>query len=67
MSRHRPQTSIEHTVKYLRDGSYEIGWVVDRYYAGHRQRFPTRYSRVTDKRGAERFCRKHDCEMPATS
>ena len=44
-------------------GIYRMVWVVDYYYADSRLRFPRPFSRDTDQRGAERFCKKHNINL----
>jgi len=63
MSRYSAQTSYGHQCKRFTWG-YEISWTIDRYYSGSRLRFPTTYRRVTDEKGAERFCKKWGLEVP---
>lgn len=65
MSRYSGQASYGHKVSFIGFGDcYRLHWTVDRYYEGSRLRFPTGYSRDTDKAGAERFCKKWGCKMP---
>jgi len=65
MSRHRVQRSEQHHIERMGHDDYRISWVVDRYYAGSRLRFPTRYSRDTDAAGARRFARKWKINVPS--
>jgi hypothetical protein len=63
MSRFRSSDAYGQRVK--RWGQYyEISWVVDYYYRGSRLRYPRGFSRETDKKGAERFCKKWHIDMP---
>lgn len=39
-------------------GHYRISWVMDYYYADTRYRTPRVFHRITDEKGARRFCRK---------
>jgi hypothetical protein len=50
--------SYGHRVEKFSMDHYRVHWTVDRYYAGHRCRFPRECSRDTDLAGAKRFCRK---------
>ena len=45
-------------------GFYQISWTVDYTYSGARLRYPRSFRRVTDERGARRFCKKWELEMP---
>ncbi len=45
---------------------YKISWMVDYYYAGSRLRYPRSFSRITDLKGAMRFCRKHRIDIKDT-
>ena len=65
MSRYNSSGSTDHRITNDRWGGYRLSWVVDRYYAGSRLRFPTRYSRDTDHAGAIRFSKKWGAQMPA--
>lgn len=47
--------------------TYMISWTVDRYYQSSRLRFPISIRRVTDERGARRFCQKHGIEFPKSA
>lgn len=64
MSRHSSGGSSDHRIKLLWPGCYELHWVVDRYYSGSRLRFPTGYTKMTDEKGAARFAKKWDVDMP---
>ena len=44
--------------------SYEIAWTMDFYYRTSRLRWPRCFSRITDEKGARRFCKKHEIEFP---
>jgi hypothetical protein len=63
MGRYTSTGSTDHHCQRLGYG-FRISWVVDRYYAGSRLRFPTRYSRDTDAAGAQRFCKKWGIKFP---
>jgi hypothetical protein len=65
MSRFHTQKAYGQRIVKLFADCYRISWVVDRYYSGSRLRWPTESSRVTDDRGAERFCKKHGLTVPA--
>lgn len=61
MSRYTSEGSYKHSchkIKY--SDAYEITWTVDFYYSGSRLRFPRRFGRITNKRGAKIFCKKHN-------
>lgn len=45
--------------------NFEIIWYIDRKHPGSRLRFPTRFSRITDYKGAVRFCHKHGIPLSA--
>lgn len=58
--------SYIHWCKYNeRQGDWDIGWTYDIYYSGSHLRFPQRWSRSTDERGAKRFCKRWSLEFPA--
>ena len=42
---------------------YEISWTWDRKYPGSRLRFPRTMRSVTNRRGAEKFCKKWGIEF----
>lgn len=63
MTRHRSTGSHSHHIRRL-GWDFEVSWVVDRYYAGSRLRFPRRSSRLTDEAGAKRFSKRHGVPMP---
>lgn len=67
MSRFHQSSSYSHKIRRLDYECYRLSWVVDRYYEGSRQRFPTAYTRDTDEGGARRFAKKWGCPMPAES
>jgi len=62
MSRHNKQRSYGHRIQYFGTNTYRVSWVVDRYCAGSRLRYPTSYSRATNKAGAMRFAKKWKCK-----
>lgn len=64
MSRYRPAPAYDFAIRPFFGGDFEISWTYDRYYTGSRLRHPQSRSRITNRKGAERFCRKHDLEMP---
>lgn len=64
MSRFSSAGSYGHSIKRLFLDGYRLSWVVDRYYAGSRLRFPTSYSRETDLAGAKRFAKKWEIAEP---
>lgn len=65
MSRHRSGHSYSHRIKRVCADTFRISWTVDFYYRGQRCRFSRRFYRETDQRGAERFAKKWNLEMPA--
>lgn len=64
MSRYRPQTSRDHLIQRYSSEHYRLSWTVDRYIKGSRLRYPTRYTRDTDERGAKRFAKRWELEVP---
>lgn len=62
--RYHPQTSYGHRIVLGPWGDYTLSWVVDRYYEGHRCRFPKTYRRSTDEAGARRFAKRWGVPMP---
>jgi len=44
-------------------GMYRLSWTVDFYYPDSRLRYPRTFSRDTDQKGAERFCKKHNITL----
>lgn len=64
MSRYSGQTSYSHHIHRIDSDTFEISWMVDRYYSGSRLRFPRRFGRITDEAGAKRFCKRWDIDMP---
>lgn len=58
MSRYNSSSSYGQRIEKFSRDDYRISWVVDFYYSGSRLRFPRRFSRDTDERGARRFARK---------
>lgn len=61
--RYSSQGSKYHRIAYITKDTYQISWVVDRYYSGSRLRFPTLYTRITDEKGAIRFAKKHGLKL----
>jgi hypothetical protein len=61
--RYNTQGSYNHRVIW-QGGSYRLCWTVDRYYKDTRGRFPRRFWRYTNRKGAERFCKKWGVKMP---
>ncbi|HEU01420.1 hypothetical protein LCGC14_0273230 [marine sediment metagenome] len=64
MSRHRPSGAYGHRLTRMGHDDYRMSWTVDRYYPDSRLRFPTRYTRDTDEKGARRFAKRHGCVFP---
>ena len=51
-----------HRIYRLGENDYRISWTYDTKYA--RLRYPRRVSRDTDRKGAERFAKRWNVEMP---
>jgi len=64
VSRYRPQRSTSHRIQRFSSQHYRLSWTVDRYIKGSRLRWPTRYTYDTDERGARRFAKRWNVEMP---
>jgi hypothetical protein len=64
MGRFSVNRSREHNCEWVGFDTYEISWVYDRYYAGSRLRFPRGMKRITDTRGAIKFCKRWKLEPP---
>lgn len=64
MSRYRSSGSYSHVCQHMGGDDYRLSWTADRYYRGSRLRFPRRCSRWTDAKGAVRFCRRWNIELP---
>lgn len=64
MGRFSGNPSTGHKIQRFGRDDFLISWTVDRYIAGSRLRWPTRYSRWTNRAGAERFAKKWDVTMP---
>jgi len=59
MGRFSPGHSYGHHCRVIQpDDTFEISWVVDFYYQGSRLRYPRTFRRITDTRGARRFCKR---------
>ena len=63
MSRFNSSGAYNFCCRALSDGDYRISWTVDYYYDGYRLRYPRRFSRITDNKGASRFCKNHNIEI----
>ena len=50
--------------KYIGDQLFLISWSYNRHYSDSRLRFPQNRSRVTDLKGAKRFCKKRKINLP---
>lgn len=64
MSRHRSSSSTGHRCIRTPYGDFEISWTVDFYYPGSRLRYPRRFRRLTNERGARRFCTRWRIALP---
>lgn len=53
--------SYGHSIRYVGYGQYDISWVVDYKYG--RVRYPRSSGRITDKKGAIRFAKKHGLDF----
>ena len=51
-----------HVRRFYHDDDWEISWVVD--FKHGRIRYPTRYTRITNREGARRFCKKWGLAIP---
>lgn len=60
----RNTASYRHRIVPLSDGTYRVSYVVDKYYAGHRLRYPQARDRVTDLAGALRFAKRWNVPVP---
>lgn len=56
--------SYGHRILLIAPDAYRICWTVDRRAEGSRIASPIRFVRLTDKRGAERFCKRWGLVMP---
>jgi hypothetical protein len=63
MSRYNASNSYGFKCKKTQYGDYDISWIFNRYYSGSRLRFPQTRSRLTDLKGAKRFCKKHNIKF----
>jgi len=60
MGRYSSQSAYGFRVEKIDpSGIYRLWWTVDYYYPDSRLRYPRTFSRDTDQKGAERFCKKH--------
>ena len=64
VTRARSGGSYGHRILRERADEYVISWRYDRYYAGSRLRHPTGRSRDTNRKGAKRFAKRWNIEMP---
>jgi len=60
VSRYNSSGATDFGYRRLGCGDYEISWVIDFYYPDSRLRFPRTIRRITDVKGAKRFCKKHN-------
>jgi hypothetical protein len=67
MGRYSRNLGTDFTITRCADDAFRIAWTCDRYHAGSRLRFPTRYSRIADLAGAKRFAKRHGISMPKVS
>lgn len=65
MGKHSPASSYGHHIADLGDGCYRISWTVDFHYPNSRLRHPRAFRRDTDRKGAERFAKKHGLALEA--
>jgi len=65
MGRYSSGGSYNHSCGALRQwDTFMISWTVDYYYEGSRLRYPRRFTRITDGKGARRFCKHWDIPFP---
>ena len=64
MGRYSSAKSYRQSCQKLCPDCYRLTWYVDRYYPSSRLRFPTRYQRDTDLKGAQRFCKRWGFQIP---
>ena len=65
MSRYSGGGSYGHNCIYNKKwNDWDISWYIDRYYEGSRLRFPRKFVKSTDEKGAKRFCKKWKLEFP---
>lgn len=64
MGRHSSNPSYGHRIAQLGRDWYRLSWRQDRYYTGSRLRHPRVYSRDADEKGARRFAKKWNIQMP---
>ena len=50
--------SYSHKCTKISHDTYQISWSVDFKPKGSRVRYPRRMSRITDTKGAQRFCKR---------
>lgn len=60
MGRYTSSSAYHFRIKQEGVDDYRMSWVVDFYYADSRLRYPRLFSRYTNQKGAERFCKKHN-------
>ena len=60
MGRYSKSNAYSFNIKKIDIETYILSWIVDYYYSNSRLRFPRRFSRVTNRRGAIKFSKKHN-------
>lgn len=63
MSRYGRKQSYGHSVRYICPDVYRMRWTLDLYRADSMLRYPTGYTRDTDRAGAERFAKRWGVEI----
>ena len=64
MSRYSSSGAKSFRYRQIGHDEYRISWVIDFYYKNSPLRWPRKFTRITDKKGAERFCKKHGLPAP---
>lgn len=58
-------TAYAHAWYQIDADTFRVAWTVDRKVFGSRLRYPTRFTRETDRLGAVRFSKRHGLQAPA--
>lgn len=54
-----------HRIQHIGPDHFRLYWAVDHKHVGSRLRHPRVARRDTDRKGAERFAKRHGVSMPA--